>query len=40
MDTVKITNKNGVKIVAHRGASALERENTCASFLAAGNRTY
>ena len=40
MDTVKIANKNGVKMIAHRGASALERENTCAAFVAAANRTY
>lgn len=40
MDTVKIENKNGVKMVAHRGASALECENTCAAFVAAGNRSY
>ena len=40
MDTVKITNKNGVKMIAHRGCSALERENTCAAFVAAGNRSY
>ena len=40
MDTVKIASKNGVRMVAHRGASALERENTCASFLAAANRSY
>lgn len=40
MDTVKIENKNGCKIIAHRGCSALECENTCAAFVAAGNRTY
>ena len=27
-------------MVAHRGASGLERENTCAAFVAAGNRSY
>lgn len=32
--------KNGVKMVAHRGVSALECENTCAAFIAAGNRSY
>lgn len=40
MDTVKIESKNGCKIIAHRGCSALERENTSAAFVAAGNRTY
>lgn len=27
-------------LIAHRGLSGLERENTCASFIAAGNRGY
>ena len=27
-------------MVAHRGVSGLERENTCAAFVAAGNRSY
>ena len=27
-------------MVAHRGVSGLERENTVAAFLAAGNRSY
>ncbi len=40
MDTVKIANKGGTKFVAHRGLSGLERENTCAAFVAAGNRSY
>ncbi|HHT15224.1 MAG: glycerophosphodiester phosphodiesterase family protein [Christensenellales bacterium] len=39
MDTIKL-NLKGVKMVAHRGASGLERENTCAAFVAAGNRSY
>lgn len=39
MDTIKI-NKGTVKMVAHRGASGLERENTVPAFLAAGNRSY
>lgn len=39
MNTIKF-NKNNVKIVAHRGASGLERENTNAAFVAAGNRSY
>lgn len=39
-NTVKIENKKNTKMVAHRGASGLERENTCAAFVAAGNRSY
>lgn len=30
----------GVHMIAHRGLSGLERENTIAAFLAAGNRSY
>ena len=42
MDTIKIDKQGtGVKMIAHRGLSGLERENTCAAFVAAGNReTY
>ena len=39
MDTVKI-NKGTVRLIAHRGVSGLELENTCAAFVAAGNRSY
>lgn len=39
MDTIKI-NKGNVKMVAHRGVSGLEKENTNAAFVAAGNRSY
>ena len=39
MDTVKIQKEN-VKMIAHRGVSGLELENTCAAFVAAGNRSY
>ncbi len=39
MDTIKIESK-GVKLIAHRGLSGIERENTCAAFVAAGNRSY
>lgn len=39
METLKIAKEN-VKMIAHRGVSGLERENTIASFIAAGNRTY
>ena len=30
----------GVRMIAHRGLSGIERENTCAAFVAAGNRSY
>ncbi len=40
MDTIKLINKGNTKIVAHRGVSKLEPENTAAAFLAAGNRTH
>ena len=39
MNTIKIDKKN-VKMIAHRGVSGLERENTNAAVVAAGNRTY
>lgn len=39
MDTIKFDKKN-VKIVAHRGLSGIEKENTNAAFVAAGNRSY
>ena len=39
-NTIKIENKNGVRVVAHRGLSGLEQENTNAAFIAAGNRSY
>ncbi|MDD3348176.1 MAG: glycerophosphodiester phosphodiesterase family protein [Bacilli bacterium] len=39
MDTLKIAKEN-VKMIAHRGLSGLEKENTIAAFIAAGNRTY
>ena len=37
MKTIKI-NKEHVQMIAHRGLSGLEKENTCAAFVAAGNR--
>lgn len=40
MNTIKIPDKKGVRMVAHRGVSGLERENTNAAFVAAGNRSY
>ena len=39
MNTVKFHNKNTL-VVAHRGLSGLERENTASAFVAAGNRNY
>lgn len=39
MDTIKVQ-KGNAKMVAHRGVSGLELENTCAAFVAAGNRSY
>ena len=38
-DTIKF-NKGNAKVVAHRGLSGIERENTCSAFVAAGNRSY
>ena len=40
MDTIKITDKKNTLMVAHRGLSGIERENTNAAFVAAGNRSY
>lgn len=39
MDTIKIQGKK-TKMIAHRGVSSLERENTNPAFVAAGNRSY
>ena len=39
MNTIKLDKQGSpVKMIAHRGLSGLERENTCAAFVAAGNR--
>ena len=38
--TVKFDNKGETKIIAHRGLSGLERENTCPAFVAAGVKSY
>ena len=40
MDTIKLPNKGTVRMVAHRGCSGLERENTLPAFVAAANRSY
>lgn len=39
MDTIHI-DKGNTKLIAHRGASGLECQNTNAAFVAAGNRSY
>lgn len=39
MDTIRI-NKYNAQLVAHRGLSGLEPENTMAAFIAAANRDY
>ncbi len=39
MNTIKIDKKQCL-LVAHRGCSGLEKENTNAAFVAAGNRSY
>ena len=39
MNTLKF-NKGNVQMVAHRGLSGIERENTAAAFVAAANRSY
>lgn len=36
----RLIDHGAVRMVAHRGLSGLERENTCAAFVAAGVRTY
>ncbi|MBQ4556615.1 MAG: hypothetical protein IJA60_03085 [Clostridia bacterium] len=38
-DTIKLNKKNTL-MVAHRGLSNIEPENSCAAFIAAGNRSY
>lgn len=40
MDTVKLPDKGKCLIVAHRGLSGIEKENTNSAFVAAGNRSY
>ena len=39
MDTIKIK-KGSTLLIAHRGLSGIERENTNAAFIAAANRSY
>lgn len=40
MNTIKIEAPKKPLMIAHRGVSGLERENTHAAFVAAGNRSY
>ncbi len=40
MDTLHITSSPKPRMIAHRGLSGIETENTCAAFVAAGNRSY
>lgn len=39
MNTIKF-DKKSTQVVAHRGLSGIEVENTCSAFVAAGNRSY
>lgn len=39
-NTIKLESKEHTRIIAHRGLSGLEPENTNAAFIAAGNRPY
>ena len=39
MNTTKFNKKN-VRVIAHRGLSGIEKENTNSAFVAAGNRSY
>ena len=39
-DTIHLSNKKSTRMVAHRGLSGIETENTNAAFTAAGNRSY
>lgn len=39
MDSIRVNSKN-TKMVAHRGLSGIEKENTLPAFVAAGNRSY
>lgn len=40
MDTVKLNCEKKPLMIAHRGLSGIETENTAAAFVAAGNRSY
>ena len=40
MNTISFPHPDRVRVIAHRGLSGIETENTCAAFTAAGNRSY
>lgn len=40
MNTIKFEEKGEIKMIAHRGLSGLELENTCPAFVAAGVKSY
>ncbi len=40
MNTIEFKNKGNIKMIAHRGVSGLELENTCPAFVAAGVKSY
>lgn len=40
MNTIKFDNKGTIKMIAHRGVSGLELENTCPAFVAAAVKSY
>lgn len=40
MKTIQIKDKKNTRMVAHRGLSGIERENSVSAFVAAGNRDY
>lgn len=40
MSTIRVPHNGHTRFIAHRGLSGRERENTCAAFVAAGNRSY
>ena len=39
-DTIRLPQENKPLMIAHRGMSGLEKENTASAFVAAGQRTY
>ena len=40
METIKLKQKKDTRMVAHRGLSGIERENSLSAFVAAGNLDY
>ena len=40
MNTIQFDNKGSIQMIAHRGVSGLELENTCPAFIAAGVKSY